>query len=129
MPVPVTDNLWPTDFGQEETLSPVAILRQQGLALGERTQNIVVGRVATFGITNGFRHILYLFCAPLAYQIELLTVEHSIDFYPAKITVFGEASPPQTAVGPDDFVQKLAAIFASEANKKIIRSLLAQSKQ
>src|SRR5207245_10794398 len=97
-------NLWPPDFGQEETLAPVAILRQQGSALGERTQNIVVGRVNTYGTPEGFRHDFLLVCSPLAYSIHLFMVEHSLDFYPATITQ--QRQQPLTAIDADDFSQK-----------------------
>lgn len=120
-------NLWPTDFGKEEQLAPVAILRQQGNALGERTQNIVVGRVTTAGNPTGFRHHFILYCPPLAYQIAILDVEHSLDFYPAKITLVGQ--PGVAANNPEEFAKRLEEAFASEQVKKVVRSLLAQSKQ
>jgi hypothetical protein len=123
----VVRNLWPNDFGQEETLAPVAILRQQGNALGERTQNIIIGRVNTHGNAVTFLHDFILFCPPLAYQVPILRVQHQLEFYPATITPDGQE--PVTAADPDDFSDKLAKVFASEKVKKIIRSLLAQSQQ
>ena len=44
-----TTSLWPDDFGTIAVPSPVAILRQQAVALGAKTGNIVVGRVYTQG--------------------------------------------------------------------------------
>ncbi len=123
----VVENLWPTDFGQEQMLPPVAILRQQGAALGERTKNLVVGRVETTGNPQGFRHQFLLFCPPLAYQVEIFNVIHSLDFYPATITQHGKE--PIVAKDQQDFSNKLAQVFSSDEIKKIIRSLLAQSKQ
>src|SRR6266404_3259380 len=99
MPATVA-NLWPADFGQDEKLAPVAILRQQAAALGERTKNIVVGRVNTSGNAQNFNQILYLYCPPVGYQIELVLVQHGIDFYPAKISVFGQENPPTAAANP-----------------------------
>jgi hypothetical protein len=130
MPASVA-NLWPADFGQEQMLAPVAVLRQQAAALGERTQNIVIGKVSTSGNGQRFSHILYLYCPPLGYQVELLAVQHGIDFYPATISVYQETgtSPPESATDPEDFSRKLGQIFASERVKRIVRSLLAQSKQ
>jgi hypothetical protein len=126
MPATVA-NLWPPDFGQEEKLAPVAVLRQQGTALGERTQNIIVGRVFTTGNSAGFRHQFVLYCPPLGYQIEIFAVEHSLDFYPVRIVQHGQEA--LTAADPDDFAKKLGQVFSSEPVKKIVRSLLAQSKQ
>lgn len=126
MPTTVPD-LWPPDFGVEEKLAPVAILRQQGAALGERTQNIVVGRVNTQGNPQGFTHEFILYCPPLGYQIRILDVEHSLDFYPAKITPVGQ--PALAAANPEEFSEKLEQVFSSEQVKKVVRSLLAQAKQ
>ncbi len=128
MPETVT-SLWPADFGEIPVQTPVAILRQQGLALGQQTQNIVVGRVNTTSTGDGFRHVFQLYCSPLVYWTELLVVDHGIDLYPAIIRVSGEASPPIEAATPEDFSEKLRQVFASQRTKKIIGSLLAQSKQ
>lgn len=126
MPATMPD-LWPPDFGQEESLAPVAILRQQGAALGERTHNIIVGRVNTTGNPEGFCHAFKLYCPPLGYEIQILQVEHSLDFYPARIRPVGQEAI--TANDPKDFSEKLAQVFASEQVKKVVRSLLAQSMQ
>jgi hypothetical protein len=127
----IARNLWPTDFGQEQQLAPVAILREQATALGERTQNIVVGRVNTMATALGFRHVFSVYCAPLGYQQELFSVDHQVQFYPARITVKGQFDQETRleAKDPDVFTEKLAEVFASEPVKKIVRSLLAQSKQ
>jgi hypothetical protein len=125
----VMQNLWPTDFEEPPVLTPVAILRQQGQALGQRTQNIVVGRVKTYTIPQGFRQTFELWCAPLGYATEFLWVDHGIDLYPATIHVPGQEGQPMGAGNPDELGEKLKQVFASARSKKIIGSLLAQSKQ
>ena len=94
-------NLWPHDFGQEEKLAPVAILRQQGAALGELTQNIIVGRVVTSGNPSGFLHQFLLFCSALGgYQIEIFRVPYNMikaelyytNFWPSQTLIY--TSPP-----------------------------------
>jgi hypothetical protein len=127
MPHTIT-SLWPVDFGEIPELTPVAILRQQGAALGQQTQNIVVGRVYTHATADGFRQQFVLYCSPLAYQIDLLFVDHGIDLYPASIQVVGEKEPV-VAANPDIFSDKLREVFSSPTTRKIIASLLAQSKQ
>jgi hypothetical protein len=122
-------SLWPTDFGEPPVLTPVAILRQQGIALGQQTQNIVVGRVSTGPSEGGFRQHFLLYCSPLAYETELLAVDHGIELYPATIHVTGSAGSPFVAADPEAFAQQLKQVFASERTKRIIGSLLAQSKQ
>lgn len=122
------NSLWPTDFGEVPVLTPVAILRQQGGALGQQTQNIVIGRVETSGDGQLFYQNFSLYCPPLGYQVLLLQVRHGIDLYPAEIIVTGEGSP-LAAASSDELKSKLKEVFAHERTKKIIASLIAQSKQ
>jgi hypothetical protein len=121
-------SLWPPEFDEIPVQTPVAILRQQASALGQKTQNIVVGRVSTYAAGEGFHHPFHLYCAPLGYQVELLAVDHGIDLYPARIHVTGE-SGELVAANPEEFALMLRQVFASQRTKKIIGSLLAQSKQ
>jgi hypothetical protein len=128
--MPATKNsLWPESFGEVALLTPVAILREQGVALGEQTKNIVVGRVHTAGEEQQFYQNFELYCAPLGYRVHLLQVRHTIDLYPATIFVTGEAPDASlSASTPDEFKEKLKEVFARPKTKKIITSLLAQSK-
>lgn len=124
-------SLWPTDFGEIKVLTPVTILRQQGMALGQQTQNIVVGRVSTQPSAVGFRHAFSLYCPPLGYSIQLFVVFHGVDLYPAKIRVGAEGEEGSTieAANPEEFSEKLKQVFAAPKTKQIVSSLLAQSKQ
>src|SRR6266542_4185147 len=96
-------NLWPPDFGERtDLLTPLTILRQQGTLLGERTQNIVVGRVTTGGDTaraerEVFSHSFSLYCSPLGFHTNLLVVFHGIEPYPARVIVIGEEGRGKTA--------------------------------
>jgi hypothetical protein len=127
--MPEIASLWPTDFGEVAVLTPVAVLRQQGAALGQQTQNIVYGRVQTVGDGQLFYQNFSLYCAPLTYETHLLQVTHGIDLYPAQVIVSGEPSPPLTAASPDELKERLKEVFAREKTKKTIASLIAQSKQ
>jgi hypothetical protein len=100
------DSLWPTDFGEVSDIPPLVILRQQGTALGELTQNIVVGRVETLAHPGGFDQRFFLYCGPLGIGLPLLQVRHRIELK-----------------------EKLRGIFARQKTKEIIASLLAQSKE
>lgn len=123
-----TANLWPVDFGEPALLTPLAILRQQATALGAVTNNIVVGRVATRSQGEGFVHHFSLYCSPLAYEANFLLVRHGIDLYPANVQIFNDANG-RTANDPDQLRAILKEMFANERTKKIIASLLAQSRQ
>lgn len=128
MPVE-TVSLWPADFGESVLLTPVAILRQQGAALGEQTKNIVIGRVTTGGNRNEFLQTFFIYCAPLGYQTPLFSVKHGIDLYPASVYLANEEPVEQTAANPDELKAILKEVFARPKTKKIIASLLAQSRQ
>ena len=124
-----TASLWPADFGEFPLLTPLAILRQQGAALGEQTKNIVYGRVATRSNADQFSQWFSIYCAPLVYSTDLIVVYHGIDLYPARVLVVGEETSGQTASTPDELKAILKEIFARPRTKKIIASLLAQSRQ
>jgi hypothetical protein len=126
-------NLWPTDFGEVKQKTPVSILREQGRALAERTENIVVGRVESGAGQGGdqFKHYFYLYCPPLGYQIGLLYVEHGIDLYPASIFEITDRGPQELirVDTPEQFTVRLKEMFAQDKVKRIIASLIAQSKE
>jgi hypothetical protein len=122
-------SLWPPEFSDVGVMTPIGILRQQAAALGEQTQNIVIGRVKTRGNAQNFLHRFSLWCAPLGYEVDLLEVSHGIDLYPAEVVFI--AGPPykNTASDADQLKVQLREVFASETTKKIVGSLLAQSRQ
>jgi hypothetical protein len=124
----VSENLWPTDFGEVAVMTPVSMLREQALALGQRTANLVIGHVnAGVGAAGRFRHVLSFYCPPLGYRAPLLSIEHGVDLYPVDLIIEGEERK-LSAVNPDDFAAKLKDVFSREKTKKTIASLIAQSK-
>ncbi len=126
MPTEVS-SLWPADFGTLAVRTPVSILREQGAALGRQTSNIVAGRVVTEGSPN-FVHRFLLYCAPLGYQTELLTIRHGIELYPVSIDSIAPGGTKQ-AVNEEQLQQYLKEIFALDKTKKMVAALLAQSKE
>jgi len=122
-------SLWPTEFDEPVLLTPLAILRQQGAALGEQTKNIVVGRVATNSEGESFEQVFSLYCPPLGFQTDIIRVTHGIDLYPAHVFSLVEGVSPQTASGPEKLQAILKELFAGTKTRKIIASLLAQSRQ
>ena len=125
-----TVSLWPTDFGERlDLLTPLLILRQQGAILGERTKNIVLGRVSTHSEGDSFVQRFSVHCPPLGYQIELFSVKHGIELYPATVVFPNEQGQNKEAADPDHLKTLLKDIFARPKTKQIIASLLAQSRQ
>jgi hypothetical protein len=128
------DNLWPDDFGTTTITPPISILREQGRALGSRTGNIVVGRVIPLEAEPGrFSYRFDLWCAPLSYRIDLLTINHDIQMYPAEIVTAlihpADSVNKLQAANPEELTRHLRDIFARDATKRVIASLIAQSRQ
>ena len=72
---------------------------------------------------------MYLYSAPLGYQVPFLAVEHGIDLYPVTIQVEGDEGLPLEAGDPDEFAARLKEVFSREKTKKTIASIMAQSKE
>lgn len=123
------ENLWPTDFGTVVEETPLTVLRQQAVMLGERTKNLVEGRVSTRGGEgSNFRHELFLYSSLLGVSVPLVWVEHGIDLYPATVGFANGSITSETADNADEFANLLKSLFALPQTKKAIASLIAQSK-
>ena len=130
-------DLWPSDLSGPPTLTPVAILRRQGEALGARTRNFVYGEVETRPIKNGtsFEHQFMVAAPFLRFRYPLFRVTHGITPFPA---VFAESDLAKSQ-GPagvewvaevnneEEFQSKLQEFLNRERVKAAIRSLIAQS--
>jgi hypothetical protein len=128
----MSQDLWPPEFGNVKEKTPVAILREQGQALGERMKNIVVGRVETRAAgekEQKLQHLFYVYCAPLSFRTLLLYVIHDIGLYPVEIFVTDEERPPLHAKDAEEFAARLKEIFAREKTKKLVASLYAQGNE
>ncbi|VTT97484.1 Uncharacterized protein OS=Chloroherpeton thalassium (strain ATCC 35110 / GB-78) GN=Ctha_1689 PE=4 SV=1 [Gemmataceae bacterium] len=125
----MAENLWPADFGQLTEKTPVSILREQAAALGERTANVVFGRVSTDSRGGEFVHHFELYAPVLGYSAGIFSVQHGIDLYPVKLQWSGGGTTTANASDPNEFQTRLKELFSSEKTKKTIASLLAQSKE
>jgi len=133
-------NLWPDTFGEPPQWTPVAILKQQGILLGQKTGNMVYGEVQSRVLPSGqFMHVLQITAPLLAFRQAVAVVIHNVDLYPLSV---GQAKPgdthnqfgvpemesePQQVTSPEQFLTVLRSILQSEATTKLIRSLIAQS--
>lgn len=130
-------DLWPK-FGEESPIPPVAILRQQGVLLGQRTANQVYGEVQSRAFPEydgAFQHILWVVAPFLGYRRAIVCVVHKASLYPADIGAAKETAvpshivpnEPRKANSPEEFMQALQELLASEANVKLLNALIAQS--
>ena len=121
-----TTDFWPNDIGEPELRTPVALLREQATALGEKTRNVVTAEVESDSEGKLFVHNLYLVAPSIRYRYQLLTIRHPILFYPMTVTT--PNTPKWIAVTSEgEFLDWLKTVLASEDTKRVIRALIAQS--
>ncbi len=125
-------DLWP-EFHVSTEPSPLAILRQQGFKLGERTRNAVFGEVRTERDGDRFRHTLQVSAPFLDTREPPLWAEHGLDRYPVDVTLAGHHGPAASVVSrkADDaagFSTAVKELLAHPAVVKLVDSLLAQSR-
>jgi hypothetical protein len=126
----MSENLWPKVFAPPGVRTPVSILREQALALGEVTSNIVLGGVDSSATSTGeFRHELYLRSVGLNYLTPLLFITHTIDLYPVAISTSGTTGVDRKAADPSEFMACLKDLFSTPQVTKTIASLIAQSQE
>jgi hypothetical protein len=124
-----TTDFWPDDIGETgepELRTPVALLREQAVALGEKTKNVVTAEVESGTDGDTFVHTLYLAAPSINYKYQLLTVRHPLLLYPLLAKEPSNISWKKLE-SEDDFLQWLKGVLASENTKKVIRALKAQS--
>jgi hypothetical protein len=86
-------DLWPQDIATTELTPPVTLLKEQGTLLGEKTKNLVVGKVVRlddwpWASPSDFVYSFYIVGPALGnYRYKLLTVSYPPEFYPLDIDV------------------------------------------
>lgn len=124
-------NLWPEDIAVTDAVAPVVILKEQAALLGQQTQNLVEARVYPGQSRYSEYPFVYYFelVAPALenYRYRLFEISHGVEFYPVRIGFEG-FDGYSDAKSENEFMEELANIFSSERTKRIISSLIAQSK-
>ncbi|MFC0184054.1 hypothetical protein SAMN04515674_102406 [Pseudarcicella hirudinis] len=122
-----TENLWPDIIMEEEIRSPKIILKEQANFLGEITKNILAGEVDTSSFNNTIFNSFSI-VAPLLnnYKYKLFEIRHTMVLYPCSIEFEGITIK---ILNEKDLVDVLKSIFNNDTTKKVIQSLIAQSKE
>ena len=83
----MTTDLWPDDIGDSKLKSPLAILREQGEHLKDKTGGLVLAEVKTRTISDEMFHNHFELVVPMmdGYRYELLQVRHGVSFYPLDV--------------------------------------------
>jgi len=132
----IAEDLWPADLAKEKVQTPVSILRAQAGHLGQKTSNLVEGRVDTLAREGRIYH-RFLLVAPALdnYSYELFRISHEATMYPIIVE-----EDPQTQITPnlridqrkklsseEAFVEWLRGALSSQQTKRVVESLVSQS--
>jgi hypothetical protein len=140
-------DLWPTDIGTTEVTPPVTLLKEQAALLGEKTRNLVEGKVVRLdewpSAQGHFAYAFYLVAPALGnYRYKLFTLSYPPEFLPIRIDVDRDLLPaiPQECVlqdavigtwvkaeSEDAYKQILAAIFGAAKTRRVVAAIVAQS--
>lgn len=126
-------NLWPDDIAVTGVVAPVTILKDQASVLGQRTKNLVEGRVTQSNEPFHEDNFTYRFdlVAPALnnYRYRLFSISHGVEFYPLIITNSAAFNGDEVEVpNEEEFLNALGNIFSSEKTRRVITSLIAQSR-
>jgi hypothetical protein len=124
-------DLWP-ELGQSQVTPPVAILREQAAALGNKTNGLLQGQVDT-RVEGGVFHHRFLVVAPTLddYTYELFWIEHGADQYPVYAPTIPKGAIPRMKQNLDtekELVDYIREVLNSDKTKSVVGSLLAQAK-
>jgi hypothetical protein len=126
-----SDDLWPSAdelTAEPQDRPPLNILRKQAARLGEKTKNVVEAKVSAEPLpgTSKLRLELSLVAPALGgYEYILLRAQQPADLYPVELEFEGKF---WTASDERGFKEYLANLFKSAHTRKIIGSMLVQSR-
>jgi hypothetical protein len=122
-------NLWPDDIGETNLTAPLSVLQAQAHNLSQRTGGLVVAAVETVTErTSSFVHSFVIVAPALNnYAARIFRVKHGVHFYPLEIITEIDG-PNFRAATQEDFMRALAEVFGSAPLKKMVHSLIAQSR-
>jgi len=126
--MPASEDFWPSDIGQSNIITPVAMMREQAALLGDKTNQQVTANVQSLGGAPTQLNWSFQLVSPALgnYRYELFRVTHPLALYPA--TVGWEGHPTMSIDSEEAFRVALKQILGSDQTKKIVQALLAQAK-
>ncbi|MFO0587536.1 MAG: hypothetical protein U0441_08355 [Polyangiaceae bacterium] len=124
------EDMWPSAEelnAEPKDRPPLIILREQAARLGEKTKNVVEGKVDVWALpgTSTLRIVLSLVAPALeGYEYVLLQADQPADSYPVRLEFEGDKWVANDEAG---FKQYLTTLFSSARTRKIINNLIVQS--
>ncbi len=125
-------DLWGELPTQDLVRNPYTILREQAALLGEKTENLLEGRVRRTGYSSGFMLFLDIVAPTLDnYSYTVLIVTHGIELYPVRMKAEGYTTEAELKEykGEKQFVEALSEILISNQIRKVIAGLLSYVKE
>jgi hypothetical protein len=129
-------DLWPADIFTAPQATPIAVLRQQGEALGARTHNFVHGELETTPRDGGkaFTHTFHISAPLLRYRVPLLNVEQrQLQPYPVSVAETDLTKIPdqgywnRVAQNESELQDCLREFFNEPRVKEIVRAVISMS--
>ena len=139
-------DLWPADIEKAEKLeTPVSILKQQASLLGERTNQVVIAKVAqtekehALPDSDDFAYDFFIAAPALGnYRYRLFTLTYGIELYPLVFKldtdIKAELAPKPASPRYDlrvnskeEYLEALKKIFAAHKTVKLVRAIIGQS--
>ena len=127
-----TQNLWGDIKAEESVRTPTNVLKEQATALSRMTKGVLEGSV-NVGREYGKFTIGLSIVAPAInnYEFEVVYVSHDIELYPVTVVAAWERyelNKPIECQNEEEFANALGRILGSDRVKRVISSLIAQSK-
>jgi hypothetical protein len=123
-------NLW-GDLGLEELIrTPVDILKEQANLLSTLTKGILFGDIKINKGTAGEIYLEMSIVAPAMdnYRFNVLDIKHGLELYPAIVVQPNSNEKRIECQNEEELTAALGDILGSERVRRVIRSLVAQSK-
>ena len=130
-------DLWPEEIQSVRARPPVVILEEQGALLGEKTKNLIRGRVREVESIHrrDFNFIFMLEAPSIRYSFSMLQIRYGIKLYPVQVKPaeeiadelgWGKDDEWQGVQNEDDFSGLLSRVFRTQCVRVLIAAILAQ---
>jgi hypothetical protein len=125
----ISEDLWRNDLAMERIQTPVSILRAQAAKLGQKTRNLVEGRVDTLSREGRIYHRFGLVAPALDnYAYDLFTISHPVTMYPIRVDREAEPQGWQNPLATEaEFVEWLRSALGSKQARRVVDALISQS--
>lgn len=122
-------SMWGDLGSLEEIRTPMKYLRDQATALSELTENVLVGEVIYGWGTGGEFTIELRIVVPNlnSYRYSILEVKHPIEIYPLRMYDYATQTRYECK-NEEEFLADLESILSSPAVRKVITTLISQSR-